>query len=383
MIAPGRCDPVVLRGGAIFAIVKVQIEQAQHTEADRFPVRRLRHRTQRLDVPVDETRVEAPRPERIRVAEFFQERNIGLRARDQRLAERLGKPLQRLVARRPVGDHLGDHRIVIRRHHVAGAHARIDANSLAFGKFQRPELARRRQERVLRVLGIEPRLDRVAIDREIGLGEGQLFARGGAKLQFDQVEPGDRLRDRVLHLQPRVHLHEEEPVGAEALAAVGDELHRSGAHITHRARGLDRGLAHGGAHLGRHAGGRRFLDDLLVPPLQRAIALEQMHHVAVGVGEDLDLDMARREDVFLHQHARIAECARGLALRALQGGVEIRHLLDPPHPFAAAARDRLDEHRIADLVGLLAQEIRLLPGAVIARHDRNAGLLRPASWPRP
>ena len=65
----------------------------------------------------------------------------------------------------------------------------------------------------------------------------------------------------------------------------------------------------------------------------------------------------------------------GLALGALQGGVEIGRLLDPPHALAAAARDRLDENRIADLVGLLAQEIRLLPGAVIARHDRHAGLL--------
>jgi hypothetical protein len=40
-------------------------------------------------------------------------------------------------------------------------------------------------------------------------------------------------------------------------------------------------LAHRRAHLGGHAGGRRFLDHLLVAALQRAVALEQMHRAAV------------------------------------------------------------------------------------------------------
>ena len=44
-------------------------------------------------------------------------------------------------------------------------------------------------------------------------------------------------------------------------------------------------------------------------------------------------------------------------------------------PAPAAARDRLDEHRIADLIGLLAQEFRGLVVAVIAGHDRHAGPL--------
>jgi hypothetical protein len=38
----------------------------------------------------------------------------------------------------------------------------------------------------------------------------QRLAGGHAQLPLDQVEPGDHLGDRVLHLQPRVHLHEVE-----------------------------------------------------------------------------------------------------------------------------------------------------------------------------
>ncbi len=71
--------------------------------------------------------------------------------------------------RRAMGDDLRDHRIVVGRHHVARLDAGIDAEALAVGKAERPELARRGQEAPLRVLGVEPRLDRVAVDRELGL----------------------------------------------------------------------------------------------------------------------------------------------------------------------------------------------------------------------
>src|SRR5271167_181791 len=45
------------------------------------------------------------------------------------------------------------------------------------------------------------------------------------------------------------------------------------------------------------------------------------------------------------------------------------------HAPPAAAGDRLDQHRIADLVGLLAQELRVLVVAVIAGNDRHARAL--------
>ena len=223
----------------------------------------------------------------------------------------------------------------------------------------------------------------MAVDGEVLLREGQSLARGGAELQLDEIEPGDRLGHRMLHLQARVHFHEVEAVGAQALAAVGDELDGAGAHIADGAGGFDRRLAHRRAHLRRHAGSGRLLDHLLMAALQRAVALEQMHHVAVAVGKHLDLDMARREDVFLHQHARITEGVLRLALGALQRRIEIGRLLDAPHALAAAAGNRLDQHRIADLVGLLAQEVRILLRAVIARHHRHAGLLHQGSSPRP
>ena len=90
-------------------------------------------------------------------------------------------------------------------------------------------------------------------------------------------------------------------------------------------------------------------------PLQRTVALEEMDRIAVRVGEHLDLDMPRRRDVFLDEHARIAERRLRLALRAFERLGEIAGLVDAPHALAAAARDRLDQHRKADALGLLRQ----------------------------
>ena len=64
-----------------------------------------------------------------------------------------------------------------------------------------------------------------------------------------------------------------------------------------------------------------------------------------------------------------------LALGGGERGFEIGVAVDAAHALAAAAGHRLDQHRIADLVGLLLEEFRLLHLAVIAGHHRHAGFL--------
>ncbi len=202
----------------------------------------------------------------------------------------------------------------------------------------------------------------------------QRLARGDAKLPFHQIEPGRRLGHGMLDLQPRVHLEKIEAVGAEAARGIDDELHRPGADIADRARRRDRRLAHRRARRLGQARRRALLDHLLMAALQRAIALEQMHDAAVRIAEHLHFDMARSGNVFLDQHAGIAERGLALARRAVERGVEVDMGVDAAHAAPAAARDRLDEHGIADLVGLLLEKLGALIVAVIARNDRRAGL---------
>ena len=182
---------------------------------------------------------------------------------------------------------------------------------LSAGRREMAEPAGRGQEIPLRVLGVDPDLDRVAADRELVLAAGQGLAGRDLELPFDQVLAGDHLGHRVLDLEPGVHLHEVE---ALVLAVAGDdELDRAGVLVADRARRRDRGLAHRARGRLGQPRRRRLLDDLLMPALDRAVALEQVHEVAVAVAEHLDLDVARPAQVFFHEHAVVAE---GAALRA-------------------------------------------------------------------
>jgi hypothetical protein len=68
----------------------------------------------------------------------------------------------------------------------------------------------RRQEILLGVLGIDPRLERMPTDFQLLLAQRQGFAAGHAQLPFDEILPGDHFGDRMLDLQAGVHFHEIE-----------------------------------------------------------------------------------------------------------------------------------------------------------------------------
>ena len=235
------------------------------------------------------------------------------------------------------------------------------------------ERADRRQEAALGIFRVDARLDRVAAERYLVLLLRQRLARGNAKLPFDEVLARDHFGDRVLDLQPRVHLHEiERAVARERIG--GDELDRAGAHVADRLCARDRGTSHRAAMLRSHERRRRLLQHFLVSSLHRAIALEQVDRVAVRIGEHLDLDVARRRQVFLDQHAVVAEAGFRFALGGSERRGEIGGPLDDLHSLAAAAGGRLDQHGIADRLRFAREHLRVLVVAVIARHERDGGL---------
>jgi hypothetical protein len=69
------------------------------------------------------------------------------------------------------------------------------------------------------------------------------------------------------------------------------ELHGTGVLVAHGLRRAHRQIADIGALLGGQLRAGGDLDQLLVAPLDRAVALEQVHHVAEAVAEDLHLDV--------------------------------------------------------------------------------------------
>ena len=139
-----------------------------------------------------------------------QERDVGAGRRESgtRAARRRGaRSPARGFGRR---DHLGEHRVVVHRHlarlrrrrsrrgrRAAAARGRAAGGRPAAGS-PAPDLRRRRAPRSRVRAGVMPSCATAAA------------RRGDEQLRAHQVEAGDLLGDRMLDLQPRVHLEEVE-----------------------------------------------------------------------------------------------------------------------------------------------------------------------------
>ena len=163
------------------------------------------------------------------------------------------------------------------------------------------------------VLRVQPDLDGVA-GRPDGSGvEPQPLAGRDPELVGDQVAPGHELGHRMLDLEPRVHLEE----GRDA-AVVDEELAGARVHVADRAREGQRGVSESLAKAARHGRRWRLLEDLLVAALDRAVPLSEVGAGAVGIEQDLDLDVTSALDQALEDEPIVAERGRRLASRAGQ-----------------------------------------------------------------
>jgi hypothetical protein len=227
----------------------------------------------------------------------------------------------------------------------------------------------RREEIVLGILRVHTDLHCVAVNPDVRLSEPEWLTGGDPDLVGDKVTTCHELRDRVLDLEPRVHLEER-----ERATVVEQELARPGALVADGARQGERRVAHALAKGRVHRRRARLLEDLLVAPLERAIALAEMDTVAVSIEQHLDLDVAGTLEESLEDQPVVAECRLRLAARSGELGGESVEVPDRPHPLAAAAGGRLDEEWNADGRRGGRQRVIRLVGIVVARRCRNAEL---------
>src|SRR5262249_35005528 len=143
-------------------------------------------------------------------------------------------------------------------------------------------------------------------------GHPQALAGCDLELPADEVDPGAELSHRMLDLEPRVELDERErAVRAE------QELERARVHVPDLAAGALRGTLPCLAQLRRQRRRGRLLDQLLVPPLDRALALTEGEDVPVRVAQHLDLDVARGDEHLLEVERSVSERRSRLACRGL------------------------------------------------------------------
>src|SRR6202043_3541023 len=105
-----------------------------------------------------------------------------------------------------MSDQFCQQRVVIE----ADPRARLDAGveAKAARRFYDRERPRHRLEGEIRPLRRDPRLDRMAVNADLTLGQRKLLARGRQQLPFNKVDAGDELGDGMLDLQACIHLEE-------------------------------------------------------------------------------------------------------------------------------------------------------------------------------
>jgi hypothetical protein len=220
----------------------------------------------------------------------------------------------------------------------------------------------------------------VAALRQHGLRPRQGVAGRDPQLRVHQVDARDRFGDRMFHLQPCVHFEEIEPGTTGCVGCcVHEKLDRAGTPVTRGFGRPDCCRGDAAAQRVRHDRRRAFLDYLLVPPLDGALPLEQVHDASVIIAEHLHLDVVRPFDQPLHVERPIPERRLRLAARRLNALVDFRIGAHAAHPFATAACRRFDQRGQAH-----AGDRRAQPGVGLVvrrfpRHDRHTSPLHQLS----
>src|SRR5262245_21320247 len=211
------------------------------------------------------------------------------------------------TSRRGMRDELRDYRIVVERDFTAFKHAGVIAHRCAVDRsLLRRTVARqpsRRGKKIpVRILGIDSAFDGPAIALHVALLDRKLFSCRYADHLLDQIDAGDKLGDRMLDLQARIHLQE-----IKAFVLPGDKLDRTGAVVTDGLGKRDRLLPHLLARCCIEQWTGCLLDHLLIAALDRAFALAEVDDISMFVAEHLDFDVTRVGDKFFDKDALVAE----------------------------------------------------------------------------
>jgi hypothetical protein len=275
-----------------------------------------------------------------------QQRDVACHALQAEFAQGAVGALHQLwVTAVAMDDQLGQQRIVAGAVAVAGVAVAVHAQAGTAGRFVGAQGAAGQVRCAIagEAFQVDPQLQGVAARRgNLRLGEvqfGEAGAASDAQLRLYQVDAGHRFGDGVFHLQARVGFHEHEV----AAVFVQQEFESAQAAVVHRF-----GQAHGGGEDGAAqawvqvgAGGN--FQQLLVAPLQGAIALPQVADDA-SITNDLHLDVPGALDQALDVETVIAERRARFSLAASIGVGDFLLAAHRSHASPSAAGEGLDHH---------------------------------------
>ena len=262
-----------------------------------------------------------------------------------------------------MGNQFTDQTVVMRRHGITVIDVRIDANPGASRRVKGINRARGWQK-VAGVLCINPALEGMTVKLDVLLLEGELFTRGNQQLLAHNVDTGDHLGHWMLHLNTGVHFNK-----VEASIFI-EKFEGTRAAITHINTGFNTGFTNFPTQFVINAGGRRFLYHLLMPTLQRAIAIPQVHRIALAICQYLYLHMARPLEELLYVHHRRTEGSLRFRLSDLDRAEEHLLVVNDAHTPATAASGCLDDHGEANVSGYLKNFIRVIRYRTLGTRNR-------------
>src|SRR3984957_16312489 len=236
----------------------------------------------------------------------------------------------------------------------------------------------RRRNTAFGIFGVDAKLHRGALEGHLPLLERELLAHRHPDTFFHQVNAGDHLGHAVLDLDAGVHLDKIK------LAVAGEQkFHRADVRIADDFSRAHSSLAHLLAQARSQNRARRLLDDFLMTPLNRTVALAKVNRVALQVGENLKLDVTHTLEIFLEVHFLRAERRLGLALRQRKKARQLVAVANDTHAFAAAAGSSLDQNRVAEAFRIRLSLAQLGDSrALAARQNRDARALHDSSRAR-
>ena len=329
-------------------------------------------------VIVDEAGVDVVRRHLVTAQQVLQKADVGVHALDTELAQRpVAAPHGGGVVTAAVHDQLGEQGVVVGAGAVAPVAEGVHAQAGAGGRLEGGQGAAGGAclAAGFHGLHINAQLHGEA-QRLRRAGQAQVRqggAAGHSQLRLHQVHAGDLFGDGVLHLQPGVGFDK----GEAAFVRVHQKLEGAQAAVADFRRqpqgGVEQLLA---GVLGERRAGRH-LHQLLVAPLQAALALPQVDRRVAAVAEHLHFDMPGPVDKAFHIDGVVTEGGAGFRLAALERLGQIVAGAHDAHAAAAAAGDRLDDHggavteAVAECLGLFQGGV----GAGAGDH-RHLALLR-------
>ena len=283
-----------------------------------------------------------------------QKGDIGLAAEQHGGFERGARARNGLLAVLAPHNQLRDHRVEGSRDRTAFGDAAVPAHVLPLRRNQAQNRAGGRKIARGGIFSVDAQFDGVATGGDGRLLQRQRLAGGDGQLLGHQIDAGDLFRDRVLDLQPGVHLEEEEfPLAI-------DELHRSRAAIADSAGDAGGGFADMQALVGAQYRSGRFLHDLLEATLHRAFPLEDVYDLTMSIAKHLHFDVPRLVDEALHIEAAVAEIALSFAASRGDLGLEHAQVAHDAHALAATAGGGLDQQRCTHGARAFHEAVRIV-----------------------